>query len=272
MTRRQLSRRSFAAAAFALALPAAARLAGFPARAQEADRRWSRTLACGATVEVVAVSPHPSTPGSWWGPSGKPLEKAPCDPYPGRVDGGDESVARAVLVRVTNLPEDASFGWSVKESNGVASFQPRLNKKPLPDAREMVVILPKGQAACTVRFEVAAKPWETVVDWNGQGATSVARDKAAGPSYSLSEGVETKRGCVVAVMHNIEARDVRVSAVDRGGQEHRASHQTGGGIHGLSQLVSEFNLPPARVREFRLQARPFETTEIEDVVIDPAAL
>ena len=45
----------------------------------EPDRRWIRTLPCGATIEVIGVSAHPSAPNSWWGPDGAPLDQPPCD-------------------------------------------------------------------------------------------------------------------------------------------------------------------------------------------------
>ncbi len=38
-----------------------------PIRVAEKDDRWVRTLANGATIEVIGVSPHPSGLESWWG-------------------------------------------------------------------------------------------------------------------------------------------------------------------------------------------------------------
>src|SRR5262249_48840445 len=35
--------------------------------------RYKAKMAGGATVEVVAVSTHPSGPGTWWAPDGSPL-------------------------------------------------------------------------------------------------------------------------------------------------------------------------------------------------------
>ena len=65
----------------------AAQPAEKPNEKRVGDRRWVRSLPCGAIIEVIGVSTFPSGPDTWWRPDGTPLPKAPCDPNQPGISG-----------------------------------------------------------------------------------------------------------------------------------------------------------------------------------------
>ena len=56
--------------------------------------RGTRKLSSGTTVEVLAISPYPSGPDTWWRPDGTPLPRSPHDPSRDNVNAGENKVSR----------------------------------------------------------------------------------------------------------------------------------------------------------------------------------
>ncbi len=142
----------------------AAQPAENPNAKQLGDRRWVRSLPCGAVIEVIGVSNFPSGPDTWWRPDGTPLDRAPCDPAEPRVSG-DNAVRKLVVVRLARIPDGADHEWSITEARGSAQARAMRDGKPLPGLSETTVLLPADAATGTVRFKVAAGPWTTIQTW-----------------------------------------------------------------------------------------------------------
>ena len=123
------------------------------ARPPEGDRRWTRTLPSGATIEVVAISPHPTEPNSWWGPDGTPLAKPPCDPPKTIITSDSDVNFRAIAARTTGLPPGAvpGSGWIARGAKGGYSGSPAYRDgEAVPDMRVIVTAFPRNLETCTV--------------------------------------------------------------------------------------------------------------------------
>ncbi len=79
-----------------------------PAFADPAGDRYRVTLSGGTTFEVVGILKDYKT---WYRPDGTPLDESPADPSGDAysVKAGEEH--QTILVRVKNLPKDATLKW-----------------------------------------------------------------------------------------------------------------------------------------------------------------
>jgi hypothetical protein len=234
-------------------------------RKPDVKRSWIRSFPNGATIEVVGISPYPSAPNSWWAPDGRPLAEAPCDPGVKHITGGEDDVYRAVVVRITGEPEGADVDWSVS-GKGDSKERATLAGKDVPGLRLASVLCPRNPESCTVTLLVAAGPWRTVARANSRTAAGLQD----GMRYIFSDPFPTKAGVLVAVTCRIPDDDVRLVAVDREGKEHSPVSRSAASTWGFHQLVSEFDLAPDLVDEFRLQTRSYERLDIKDVALKPA--
>ena len=232
------------------------------------DERWVKSLPNGATIEVVGVSTYPAGPDTWWRPDGTPLDRPPCDGSTARLATDQDDVARTVVVRITGLPNGADHSWWIDQARGGAQGSARRGGEVVPDLDELATLFPRGLDACTVRFEVAAGPWRTVQTW---GTSPGSRGARGGPSFIFGAPVATAKGTVLSVTHDIDDRSsVRLVAVDADGGEHPAGVRSGGGVKAFHQLVGEFDLPPERIKELRVQTRPFEAVDVPGVALKPS--
>ena len=231
-------------------------------------RRWTRSFANGATIEVVGISPYPSAPRSWWAPDGTPLAEAPCDPGVKHFAGGEDDVYRAVAVRITGEPEGADVDWSVS-GKGHSKERATLAGQDVPGLRLAAVNCPRNDESCTVTFSVAAGPWKTVETANIRtGAFGTGLQKKMGCIFS--DPFATKAGVLLAVTYRIQDDEVRLVAVDREGKERVPIRRSGADALGFYQVVGEFDLTPDQLDEFRLQTRSYEHLEIKDVALKPS--
>jgi len=238
-----------------------------PNKKPAADPRWVRTLASGAAVEVIGVSPHPSGPETWWGPDGRPLAQPPCDRVSTRLSSTDPTISRAIVVRTTGLPAGAEHNWWIDEAQGGSGPQARLGGLPVPGLEEAIALFDHDQATGTVRFKVAAGAWKTVQTWDTSPGSLGDRN---GTSYIFSVPIETRKGTVLSVTHNIKDDSVRLVAVDGKGKEHPAEPRSGSGVWEMRQIVGEFDLPPQEIEEFRVQTRSFEEVTVPGIALNPA--
>jgi RNA polymerase sigma factor (sigma-70 family) len=232
------------------------------------NRRWTRSFPNGATIEVLGISPYPSAPGSWWAPDGTPLAEAPCDPGVKPFTGNENDVYRAVAVRITGEPEGADVDWSVS-GKGYTKERATRAGKDVPGLRLAAVLCPRNLEPCTVTFSVAAGPWKTVETANIRtGAFGTGLQKKMGCIFS--DPFPTRAGVLLAVTYRIQVDEVRLVAVDREGKERSPLRSSGASTWGFYQVVSEFDLTPDQVAEFRLQTRSYEHLEIKDVALRPS--
>jgi RNA polymerase sigma factor (sigma-70 family) len=237
--------------------------------APQPDRRWTATLPCGAAIEVIAVSTHPSGNATWWKPDGTPLAQPPCDASRTHISSDEDVLPYAVLTRITGA-SGLDHGWGFKEQRGGRSTHAaRLHGKELVGKVLAVTMFPRNLKTFTVTFEAAAGPWRTLATSNG--GDHMTSSSTLGPSYTFGSAIETKRGTHLTASHNIPfSESVRLVAVDRAGKEHTGQRSGGGGTGELRQTAAEFNLAPGAIKEFRLQACPYEHAEVAGIALPPA--
>ncbi len=231
------------------------------------DPRWMRTLTSGATIEVLGVSPHPSGPNTWWRPDGTPLPEAPCDPFQANIGAGGDVVLRAVAVRVLHSPPGADLKWHVTEGNGGSSGPAKSGGKPAAGLSEVISVFARALKICTIRFEVASGDWKTVQTWAGSSGGGAVG--SLNGSFIFGAPIATKKGTTWSVTHDLRDVDVRLVAVDKNGEEQPSTFRSGAGVKDFVQTTVEFPLPPERIREFRIQTRPYEVIEIPGVALVP---
>ncbi len=227
------------------------------------DRRWVRSLSNGAIIEVVGVSTYPSGPDTWWRPDGSPLRTAPCDPREAGISG-EGAVRMQVVVREARIPDGADHRWSITRAMGAAFGPARRGGEELPGLSETTALLAADETECTVSFQVAAGPWKTISKW---GKNPGAVGSRFGLTYIFSRAIATKVGATISVTHNINDKQVRLVAIDVDDNELAAKVRSGSGVNEFRQLVVEFDQPPENIKEFRLQARPYEEVQIPGIAL-----
>ncbi|WP_406698916.1 sigma-70 family RNA polymerase sigma factor [Singulisphaera sp. Ch08] len=230
------------------------------------DRRWLKTLPSGVTIEVVGVSSHPSGPGTWWRPDGTPLGQPPCDPSRTRQNWDENLVPRAIVVRMTGIPDEADHRWWIDQANGGSQEEAKRDGKSIPGLSETVTFMPRNLDSGTIRFAVATGPWQHVRKWGKSPGAAGSRNA---PSFIFSKPIATQTGTALSVTHNIQDASVRLLAIDVRGEVFRAQDQSVGGVGGFQQLTGEFGVSPDRISEFWIESRPYEKVEIDGIALKP---
>ena len=141
------------------------------------DPRWARKLSSGTTVEVLAISPYPTGPDTWWRPDGTPLPRSPYDPPSTEVvNAGENKIARVLVVRITNQPAGEMQQWQVKEATVGGFNRKKTDSTRAAELSEWIGVLPRSLKTCTVSFEVAAPAWNTdITIGTSRGASGSTR-------------------------------------------------------------------------------------------------
>jgi hypothetical protein len=199
-----------------------------------------------------------------------------------RFEGAADDVNREVAVRINRKldkdTEPATVSWDLAPSNG--SMGPGMNRPCSPDIEAEVFAIPTGSSV-TVRADVAAGPWTTLFTAGPYGMSGGMSQPGGGGglSYSISPGVVGNGRTYVAVAVSREGNDTnrqkrmdhRLLVLDKAG--HQEVAQSGGSAGGGSTMAGTYNtsFPPANIKQFLYQSRPFDQwIEIRNVCIDPA--
>ena len=237
----------------------------------EPPRSWVRTFADGGTVELLGFSPHPSGPASWRTPEGEALPDAPYARSASNVFVDGSYRAWEFAVRLGNLRDKgASHRWKAVGPDGggySTSYGTArdADNHPVPGLEMLAIGLPAGHRSCSLQFGVAIGPWTTEIA-NGPDAAAHGRAKL---SAIFGEAREEQGKTFVTVSHNVSDDDLRVVAVDLEGEEHTPIRSTGGSVSNFVQRELQFDLMLARLKEFRLQSRPFEWADFGAIPLPP---
>jgi hypothetical protein len=230
---------------------------------------WKITLPSGVTVEMIGVSENPSDGKQWWRPDGSPLAQRPYSHLRASMSPGANERGNEFAVRLANLPKDGvgtrwEFDPSTSYGGGGQVFEAG---DAIPQLRAVAAITSTSQDVITVKLGVAAGPWITLAESSSRGSSSGGRGNAA---VSFSPTHEEDTAVVVTVAHNVEDRDVRVIAVDNGGKELTPGRSATGTAGNVRQLTCTFhNVRLSEIKEFRLQARPYEWAVFKNVSLMP---
>jgi|GEM_PF-891980 len=237
-----------------------------PPPAEKPDHPYRATMADGTTVEVIGVSRFPMGPKTWWRPDGSPLDEDPGEVSLPRLRDDPDREVRAVLIRVSGLAKESTLRWRPMEVSSSWGGSPTRNGKRVPGLEVYLASFPKGRKTCAVEVRLATGPWETNARDGGQGGRSFTR----GPyKFYCGKAREYHGGTSIAIAENIVGLDTRIAAIDRNESIHLPVYTSGGGHEILNLLDVEFDVPPDQIREYQVQSRPFERTEIKDIAFHP---
>ena len=227
-------------------------------------------LANGATVEFLGVCEHPSEGKQWWRPEGTPLEKAPY-----KTTGATETPQAGLQWYEFALrliaPGDAHVYWVVAGGTHGSDSGPPIGHdgERCRDVRAYKATQPEGKETTEIRLGVATGAWQTraahtTLDSEGSYTLDEGRAIAFGVAYEKDSGT-----CLpVTTNFKPDQIDYEVVAVDDEG----TSHLAGGSAYGgnvLQSMTCKFDLPLQRVKEFRLQTRPWTWVEFKSVALRP---
>ena len=166
-----------------------------------------------------------------------------------------------------------------------------------PELRAYIVSVRPARTTGSVRIQFASGPWKTEAsDSGGAYYNGVPVIKDGHKFYfGKARPYWYNGGTTITVAHNLVDANLhlRLVAVDRQGKEHQPSYYADAGARTshsfvnhfgkehpanyssgatgeiFSMLDTEFSLPPDQIQEFRVQSRPFERAEINDIALQP---
>jgi len=251
---------------------AAANAAGVVDSTTHSDGPWIASLPQG-NVELVAISRHPSADQPWWRPdgtlySGKPFETS------GRFTVHDATMDHRELV--FRLPDDATLQLRKFEPSGASggSGTPGLDGRPLHGFRCIRAAFPKSARTASLCLAVAMGPWDTIDEHEATASHSSRGLRLGNTDWTVSFTAPVEKidgSTVVNMAHTKVDQETRVVAVDDEGQQHTASRSESSVIGGMAQLATTFeDLRIKQIKEFRLQARSYQSVEFRNVALNPA--
>jgi hypothetical protein len=268
--------------------------------AKPADNRYRVTMAGGTTFEVIAIQKDWSK--AWWRPDGNPLNESPADPSQDLYFMKPGELRRTVLVRVENLPEDATLKWVPTYDDCCLEYRGddsgagvTKDGRRVRELRAYVVSVHPDRRTGSVQIQLAAGPWKTVVSHRGGRRDTGITIIDERHQFCFGTARPYRGGTTITVAHNLVDANLhlRLVAVDRQGKEHQpsyyadadartshsfvnhfgkeqpANYSSGATGEIFSMLDTEFSLPFDQIQEFRVQSRPFERAEINDIALQP---
>ncbi|HEV3136507.1 MAG TPA: hypothetical protein VGZ26_01360 [Pirellulales bacterium] len=225
-------------------------------------------LPAGMIVDVLGMANHPSQGGPWWAPDGTPTA-TPYEKVNAEINGWKNELHREIAIRWIKRPsKDVTVYWGVNCSSGRGGTNGfDKNGNVIQDLGALAALFSASETTCTVRFQIAAGPWETIAQTDGGQFGAEGEEK-----YGFVFSKASERGGITAITisHNVIDRDMRIVAVVEGGKETAPDQLFSGSMKNIVQTDAEFsNLPLDGVQEFRLQARPYQIVEVRDIALNP---
>jgi hypothetical protein len=169
-----------------------------------------------------------------------------------------------VVVRLVRIPDGANYGLSITEASLQGQAPAKRDGKLVPGLREMTAWLPADAGTCTAHFKVEAGSWRTILTWEkGSGGA----DLPDGSTILHGEPIATRVGTVQSVTHNIREKSVRLVAVAEDGAELSCEARSFVVAKDFQHLDFLCDRPPERIKEYRLQTRPYEEVEIPHIAL-----
>jgi hypothetical protein len=245
---------------------------------------WTARFSNGVTVELVGVGENDNS--RWWKPDGSSMIEPPCE-IMGSCSGGNSPKIRAFYAKIGNRPsEPVDMIYKVVPSSVSYCFgSVKQQGKEVRNSVDFLMFLaqmPSVRSTVSVRYGIGTGPWQDIANKTySRGGQSGA---SSGRSGGLAKPIETKDGVVVVASDHL-TDEVRVIAIDDDGRELRA-----GLACDVQQAVSEQSpgSPPSaptrlrinratfaglslkKIKEIKLQSRPYEWVEFRNVALQPA--
>jgi len=143
-------------------------------------------------------------------------------------------------------------------------------------ARVVTATFPASVSKTNVRVGTASGPWKVIgtARRTGPGQIEGLSIQLVNAGYIVSRPAETKEGTVLTISVNAavgtSAEDLRLVAVDGQGRHLLPADIGDSSIGALEQITAHFALPPAQIKEVRVETRPFHYVEFKNVALRPA--
>ena len=222
-------------------------------------------------VELVALSRDPSD-GVWWRADGTPANDGAFEKTGVTSQIGPGERAVLFIFRARELEQqNSSRTYDIEGArNWAGGGPPRLNGRTVTGGSFVVATFPEALSATTVRVGVAIDAWETVASDSGTASQSLDFSRhGQARKVAFYGATEDRSGdTILTLTHNLPEEDVRILAVDDQRREHASTTRYTTGERYKFTLP---NLDPNRVREYRLQVRPYRWAEFKNVQLTPAS-
>jgi hypothetical protein len=228
------------------------------------------------SIELVAITRHPSGAALWWRMDGGPALEGPFVNTGGQVHAGAGESAYEFFFHTRNIPPGASSPtWMIQHSKGTSyggiSALAATPEKPLGDYHAIASTLPAGLTKTNIKAGLAYEPWHTI-STSHPGNSIGTQITHEGVSWNVVHGTafETKDGELVATFTNSRPADweSRLVAVNTEDVEVPTSRVS------ILNEQSEWHfpkLPLKSVKELRFQIRPIRWVEFKDVALIPSS-
>ncbi len=221
------------------------------------------------SIELVAVSYHPSDDQPWWRPDGSEYDGPPVFTWGGSSHPYGDERPREFVFRRDDVPDGSdlrvAFDPASGQAGNMAGFKPGV-----PDYELMALSasVPAVTDAVTIRVGAGSGPWRTISETRAGSGASVTTE--GDWSVAFASQTEIDGSASVTVAHNIEVHSLRMVAVDLNDETHISSHSSSRGTSHFSSLNATFSgLPLAQIVRFEFQVRPYAWAEFRNVSLEP---
>ena len=221
------------------------------------------------SVELVAISKHPSTPDQpWWRPDGSPYTGELLELRGIHCTADANQLAREFVIRREGFPEDVSFPVvKLEPSASMGGGGVYSNWRQDPDLYGIVATMPKTTRTMMLKVGISVGPWGKVIESKADGSSMFGVNyQGQDWSVSFSTASEIGGNACITVTHTAKDWDVRIVAVDKDGKEHTCSEIDSTCADAFWNTTVTFDgLPLANVKEFQFQVRPYHWVEFKNV-------
>lgn len=226
------------------------------------------------SVELVAITRHPSGEAPWWRMDGGTALDGPFINSGGKVYASAGESAYEFFFRTRNLaPGASSPTWMIQHSKGSSygglSALTATPEKPLRDIHAIASTLPSSLTKTNIKAGVTYEPWHTIsTSHPGNSLGNVVTHEGVAWNVVHGTAIETKDGDLVATFTHSRPADweSRLIAVNQEDVEVPTTR-----VSRLNEQ-SEWHfpkLPLKSVKELRFQVRPIRWVEFKDVALFP---
>jgi len=238
--------------------------------------RWPQ-----GSMELVALSDHPSTNQSWWRPNGLPAADLNFEART-RVIRPQAGLRREFVIRHEGFPSDSSTAFEF-EPSAIATIQEGPHD-PVGSLKIVIAVLRADLPSVTLRAGLAAGSWQPLARCAPQAGASYvfqpegpewtvffhdAIESAAQTQMTTSHStakVESPVQTQISASHNMaKGWETRIVAVDLEGRQDLALRSDEPSTT-LVRTTARFDkLPLAQIKEFQFQVRPYRWAEFRNV-------
>lgn len=244
--------------------------------------KFKAKLPNGVTVELLGVCEHPSEDKQWWRPDGSSLQEKPYGTIKGdRSYASSGEKAYEFVVRLAGAAQSDTKWVAIPSTGTYATSYPYGHDGKLAhDLRVLHTSFSEETRSGTIRFGLAAGPWQTVADTPGDDSHSAQGTQRGGVIFSkvsVSPYGTSAPIVSITVTDEIVNSPCRIIAITKDGQEVEPVRTTGGSAGKARQTTAYFEAPPIdkggqadiSFRKFLFQTRPYQWVTFKNVSLQP---